>query len=245
MSWYGYSPGSFRKWVSGSVTNMLIAANVAVYLLDFLSGGRLAVLGAKLGPYIWSGEYYRLLTAVFLHAGIFHLLFNSYALYYLGVPLETMLGRGRFLMLYLLGGLTGNALSLRFAPLTPSLGASSAIFGLLGFYLFLSLVVPRPGLRQGVITIVVVNLLWGFLPGSRVDNFAHLGGLIGGLLAGPLVGVPLGYRFTPYGYGYSQPRRFFLFERYPVVWRVLPWVSGALLVLLWLWAVRPQVLRLY
>ncbi|MBE3577547.1 MAG: rhomboid family intramembrane serine protease [Limnochordales bacterium] len=243
MSGYGYSPGSLRRWISSSAIHTLIAINVALFLLDFLSGGRLTLLGVKYGPSIYNGQYHRLLTAIFLHSGIFHLLFNSYSLYYLGLPLETMLGKRRFCLLYFLGGLTGNVLSLRFAPLVPSLGASSAIFGLLGYYLFLSLVVPRPSLRQGILTIVVINLLWGFLPGSRVDNFAHLGGLIGGLLAGPLVGIPISYRFTPYGYlyPYSPPRRSYFFERYPVLWSVLSGVAGALLVLLWWWGVQPQV----
>ncbi|HHV54567.1 MAG TPA: rhomboid family intramembrane serine protease [Firmicutes bacterium] len=220
MGWFPYR--SWRHWSTASATNLLIAINLAVFITDFILGGVLTQFGLKFGPAIWQGQYYRLVTALFLHAGIFHLLFNLYALYYLGPALEIGLGRHRFWLLYLLSGVTGNLLSLRLAPLAPSLGASGAIFGLLGYYLYLSLALPRPSLRQGVVTIIVVNLLWGFLPGSRIDNFAHLGGLLGGFLLGPL------FRSSDLAPAPLRP-----------LGKALPAVAGAGLALLWIWCLRP------
>lgn len=175
------------------VTYALLAINAAVFLLDLLSGGQLLIAGAKWGPAIWHGEVYRLLTPIFLHAGLVHLLTNSWALFAVGPMVEGWVGPARFLVLYLFSGVAGSAAGLLFNPMALSVGASGAIFGLFGYLLFLRLRVPSllpPGMKQWLSSLLVVNLVITFLPGTRIDVFGHLGGLAGGMLGGLLVGVP-------------------------------------------------------
>jgi len=172
----------------------IIAVNVALFLLDQLMGRRnLIILGAKWAPAIWSGQYYRLLTAVFLHWDIMHLLMNCYAIYLLGPFLERSLGRARFLAVYLMGGVIGSAASLLFRPDTISVGASGAVFGLFGWLLFTRwrrpLSIP-PALNQWITSILILNIVITLLPGTRIDMWGHFGGLAGGFLAGFVVGLP-------------------------------------------------------
>lgn len=172
----------------------IIAVNVALFLLDQLTGRRtLIILGAKWAPAIWSGQYYRLLTPVFLHWDIMHLLMNCYAIYLLGPFLERSLGRARFFAVYMLGGLIGSAASLFFRPDTISVGASGAVFGLFGFLLFTRwrrpLSIP-PALNQWITSILILNIVITVLPGTRIDMWGHFGGLAGGFLAGFVVGLP-------------------------------------------------------
>lgn len=178
----------------GSLYQWILIINGLVFLLDILIGRRsLLLAGAKYGPAIWAGQYYRLLTAVFLHVDIFHLLMNGYAIYLLGPLLERSLGSLRFLVLYLMGGLAGSAASLYFQPWGISVGASGAVFGLFGYLLYTRWRSPlslSPALSQWVTTILVLNLLITILPGTRIDMWGHFGGLAGGFLAGWVVGLP-------------------------------------------------------
>ncbi|MBR8742268.1 rhomboid family intramembrane serine protease [Nocardiopsis sp. MG754419] len=127
------------------------------------------------------GEWYRLFTAAFLHAGIFHLLFNGYAMFILGPQLERWLGHGRFLSLWLLGALSGSVLSLIATPGQGSVGASGAIFALFGAVFVLGrrlrldtrMILVLLALNLGI-TFLVPNISWT----------AHIGGLVGGLLIG-------------------------------------------------------------
>ncbi len=148
-------------------------------------------LGAKVNVLIAHGELWRLLTPIFIHASLLHIGFNAYALYLLGRQMETFYGPARFTLLFLLTGLAGSVVSLLLNPL-PSVGASGAIFGLIGAEGVLLYrnrrVFGERGRRrlQNVIMLIVINLLIGLQGG--IDNWAHLGGLIGGLTLGWFIG---------------------------------------------------------
>ncbi|MEV8095757.1 rhomboid family intramembrane serine protease [Kitasatospora sp. NPDC085879] len=187
------------------VTKVLIGLNLLVFLVtEYLSpkwGVRLAMLsgtsfggvpvryGVAQGP----EEWYRLFTAVFVHSGPFHILMNMISLWVLGPQLERVLGRGRYLALYLLSGLAGNA----FAYLVTggnvfSVGASGAIFGLLGATAVLFRVTRTP--LGPVIALLVFNLVITFSV-SAIDWRAHVGGLVAGAVTGAgLMYAPRGRR---------------------------------------------------
>jgi membrane associated rhomboid family serine protease/predicted negative regulator of RcsB-dependent stress response len=142
--------------------------------------------GAKYGPAILSGEYWRLITAVFLHDGLIHLGINSYALYVIGLQTERFFGHARYLIIYLLAG-AASVIASYMAGSTLAVGASGAIFGLVGalaiFFLRNRRVFGAMGRRQlGYLALVVViNLIFG-LSVKGIDNWAHMGGLAAGLL---------------------------------------------------------------
>jgi membrane associated rhomboid family serine protease len=170
------------------VTKALIAINVAVFLLA-LAGGEPFVRRFALiafdpigGDGVAQGGWYRLLTSTFLHQQVLHIGLNMFALWMFGPPLEALLGRARFLGLYLLCGLAGSAVSYAFnPPVIAGLGASGAIFGLVG-----AAVVVNRQMRSnitGLLVYLAILLLPGFLiPG--IDWRAHLGGLVTGLVLG-------------------------------------------------------------
>jgi membrane associated rhomboid family serine protease len=137
-------------------------------------------------PGIDNGGYYRLITAMFIHYGVLHLLMNMWALWILGRQLEAVLGRGRFLALYLLAGIGGNLAAYLFSPNALSAGASTALFGLFAAY---AIIVRRlGGSLSSVIPILVINLIITFaVPGISVAG--HLGGLV----TGAIVGAGLAY----------------------------------------------------
>ncbi len=183
------------------VSFTLLAITVAVYMLQMasrwlLGGDLLATLGLKSNALILQGQIWRLITPVFLHGSIVHLGFNMYALYIFGPGLERHFGHARFLALYLLSGFAGNVLSFAFS-LAPSLGSSTAIFGLLGaegVFLYRNRGVFGGSARRAlsnILMIALVNFVIGFTPG--IDNWGHLGGLLGGTLfawfGGPLLEV--------------------------------------------------------
>jgi rhomboid protease GluP len=144
-----------------------------------------AALGMKINEYIIAGQIWRLLTPMFLHGSLMHIGFNMYALVVIGSGLERRFGHFRFLALYALGAFAGNVLSFLVSP-NPSLGASTAIFGLLGaemVFFYQNRQIFGAGARralQNVVTVAAVNLLIGLTPG--IDNWGHLGGLFGGLV---------------------------------------------------------------
>jgi rhomboid protease GluP len=154
------------------------------------------VWGVKWNEGILHGELWRLFTPMFLHGSIYHILFNMYALANIGPGLERHYGHRRFLALYVLGGFAGNVASFLMTA-APSLGSSTAIFGLLGAEGVLLYQNKRMfgGMAQralsNIIMIAVVNLIIGLAPG--IDNWGHIGGLIGGTLfawlGGPLLKV--------------------------------------------------------
>ncbi len=161
--------------------------------------------GAKIDALIEQGQWWRLVTGVFLHGGALHLIFNGYALYMLGPWVERLYGPRRFMLLFVGSGVAASAASFAFTD-GPSVGASGAIFGLLGAMVVFGLkqrrrLPPRVARAFGVglVPWVVVNLVIGFLPWLPVDNAAHVGGLLAGValslgMATPLQGEPAGWR---------------------------------------------------
>ncbi|MBW8741682.1 MAG: rhomboid family intramembrane serine protease [Gaiellaceae bacterium] len=188
----GVQRASFEG-AGAKVTRGLIALNVAVYVAELATGGNVNGLGSKIyekgflvalwpGRDSWvgvaQGEYWRLITNVFLHYGPFHLLLNMFALYWFGTLLEQRIGSGRFLLLYLVSGLAGSAGALIASPLTPTVGASGAIFGILGAGLVLEQ--QRDYVFGGsALSLIVINLIFTFAF-PHISIGAHIGGLIGG-----------------------------------------------------------------
>jgi len=189
---------------STSVTYALLTINVLIFLAQYASlytwGFDLpAAIGIKSNEMIAQGQYWRLFTPMFLHGSIVHIAFNMYALYNLGRGLERAYGHGRFLLLYLLSGFAGNVISMLFTP-SPSLGSSTAIFGLLaaeGIFFYHNRGVYGQSAQRGltnIATIAAINLIIGLSPG--IDNWGHLGGLLGGGLFAWLAGPRLQARPT-------------------------------------------------
>jgi membrane associated rhomboid family serine protease len=174
------------------LTKALIGINLAVFLAQLSIGDRFTdrfeLLGQAFVPLLGSvegvaqGQWYRLLTAMFLHGSYIHILFNMLSLWWIGGPLEAALGRARYLALYFVSGLAGSALTyLIAAPNQPSLGASGAIFGLFG-----ATAVLMRRLRydmRPVIALLVINLIFTF-GWSNIAWQAHIGGLVGGVVVG-------------------------------------------------------------
>ncbi len=172
---------------------VLLALNIAIYLIPEALGltPLVQALGAKDNVAILSGEYYRFLTAMFLHSGLTHLFFNSFALYSLGLEVERLFGSLRFLVIYLIAGFGGGLASYALSP-NDSVGASGAIFGLVGalaafFYLGRGMFGEMSRQQIGnLIFITLINLGIGFTS-PRIDNYAHLGGLATGAVIGFLL----------------------------------------------------------
>jgi rhomboid protease GluP len=179
------------------VTYSIVGVTALIYLLQLASVqifqiDLLEALGAKNNTLIQHGQFWRLLTPALLHANPPHILFNMYALIVLGVDLERNFGRWRFLTLYILGAITGNVFSFLLTS-SDSVGASTAIFGLIGaegivLYQNRKLLGNQFGRAIGnIIFVAAINLFLGLTPG--IDNWGHIGGLLGGLIftwfAGP------------------------------------------------------------
>ncbi len=174
------------------VTKALIAINVAIYLITAVQGSGLGAPGGTLwnkmilwGPLVDHGDWWRLITAAFLHASIIHIAFNMLALWWIGAPVEEYLGRVRYIGLYLVAGLAGSAGALVTSPTIPVVGASGAIFGILGAMLILEWQATGR-LGGNAMTLIVINLVIGFAyngAGGNISIGGHVGGLIGGILA--------------------------------------------------------------
>jgi membrane associated rhomboid family serine protease len=189
-----------RRWsydgAGAIVTKGLVAANIAIYLLELAFGGSTNGVGSAIyekGVLVASaqyadgtpagvanGDWWRLITSAFLHYGPIHLAINMFSLWIAGSILEPVLGRGRFLLLYLVAGLAGAAGALLADPHAMTAGASGAVFGLFGALLILEYQQTGTLLGQ-FMTLIVVNLAFSFLvPG--ISWGGHVGGLIGGAL---------------------------------------------------------------
>jgi membrane associated rhomboid family serine protease len=173
------------------VTKVLIALNVAIYLLTAVQGAGLNSPGGSLflkwelfGPLVAHGDWWRLVTAMFLHAFLLHLALNMLGLWIVGRPVEHYLGTTRFLLLYFVSGLAGSAGALISAPTSPTVGASGAIFGILGGMLILEW--QATGKLGGqAATLIALNLVLNFAyngSGGNISIGGHVGGLIGGIL---------------------------------------------------------------
>lgn len=179
------------------ITYIILGLTVVVYVLQLLSQALFNydipfVLGAKANENIRAGELWRFLTPMLLHGSIMHIGFNMYALLSFGSGLERHYGRGRFLSLYILSGFAGSVFSFMFND-AYSIGASGAIFGLIGaegIFLYQNRKLFGNQVRSAInniVFIVAINLFLGLSPG--IDNWGHIGGLVGGLIfawfAGP------------------------------------------------------------
>lgn len=178
------------------ITYILIAMNVIFYFIPKITGTYDSIINdfCIYPPFIRSGQYYRLLTGIFLQANIFHLGFNCYALYVIGTQLESYLGKVKYLIVYIFSGLCGALLSMLFLKNSASVGASGAIFGLMGSLVYFGYyyrVYLGTALKSQIIPLIVANLLLG-LALENVDVAAHVGGLIGGYLI--TMGVGLKYK---------------------------------------------------
>jgi membrane associated rhomboid family serine protease len=179
------------------LTQTLIVLTALVFAgqyasVSLLGGDLVAAFAAKSNAAIAAGQWWRLITPLFVHANLLHLFVNCYSLYVIGPQVEAPFGYARFLLLYLLSGAAGVVLSFALSP-NPSVGASGAIFGLVGAlaeYLY------RHRRRFGafgrqrlmnLLAIIGINLFFG-LTTPQIDNWGHLGGLVGGALLGWLIG---------------------------------------------------------
>ena len=170
------------------VTRILVGLNVLIYLITVAQGGGINDPGGALfdkwilyGPFVAHGDWWRLLTACFLHAGVWHIAVNMYALWWLGSVVENAIGSWRFLLLYLASGLAGSAGALLWKPHAPTVGASGAIFGMLGAGLLLEWRVTGK-LMGGFAVMILINLAFTFGFSSFISVGGHVGGLIGGIL---------------------------------------------------------------
>jgi rhomboid protease GluP len=177
------------------VTPVLLDLNILIFIImaaggmNILSPGSETLLawGANFRPLTLDGQWWRLLTCCFIHIGIIHLLLNMYALAYIGIMLEPLLGRTRFIAAYLLTGVAASITSLWWHDWTVSAGASGAIFGMYGVFLALlttNLIekTARQELLSSIAVFVGYNLIFGLKGG--IDNAAHIGGLVSGMIMG-------------------------------------------------------------
>ena len=225
-------------------TWLLIIINIAMWILMEAHGNShtsqtLVQFGAKVAPLIWQGEFWRLITPVFLHIGLFHLISNCVIIYILGTILESLIGRWRLLFIYLFSGLVGNMLSLHFSPFL-SAGASSGVFGILGalvaYGLLYKQAIPR-NFYKVIVIYLLPFILYNFILGiwySQTDNYAHLGGLLGGILIFCLLSVefPKPVHSKPkWVYAIFMALAFsllymFCMQPYPQAYRVYYYVMG-------------------
>lgn len=183
------------------ITPLLIDLNIVLFAIMSLTGVNVLMpdgesllkWGANFRPVTLEGEWWRLLTSCFLHIGIFHLLMNMYALLYIGLLLEPYLGKVRFLVAYVLTGIVASACSLWWNDLTISAGASGAIFGMYGIFLaLLTTDIIEKSARKSLLISMGIFVLYNISNGFRgggIDNAAHIGGLVSGIIAG--------YAFVP------------------------------------------------
>lgn len=184
------------------VTYALIISNIIMFLMLIISGANIFSIdpnllynfGALVNHNMMSSplEYFRLLPSIFLHANIFHILFNLYALYILGPQLESFFGKAKYLAIYIISGLIGGLVSMTFlGDNVVTVGASGAIFGLIGAFLFFGYhyrVYFGGVIKSQIIPLLILNLILGIAV-SGIDLGAHFGGIVGGVLAAKAVGV--------------------------------------------------------
>lgn len=174
-------------------TYIIMGINILVFMITaFLSKNImtsnisvLIYLGAKVNVLISSGEYYRLITCMFLHAGLLHISLNMYSLYIIGPLVERVYGRVKYISIYFIAGIVASLFSYIFSN-DISIGASGAIFGLLGATLIFAITIKKTVGKDfyiNILQVMAVNLIIGFsIP--NIDNYAHIGGILGGIVMG-------------------------------------------------------------
>ena len=225
------------------VTYALLALNLLLWVTLEISGGSanaqvLIDFGALSAPLVVDGEYWRLFTAMFLHAGVMHILANSLSLFIFGQIVERTHGHARFVLIYLLAGLFGSVASLTINSTGVGVGASGAVFGIVGalaaYFVANRRVMGDLGRQNlmGLLVLVAINIAFG-LTSPGIDNWAHVGGLASGFLLGMALG-PL-YRYaTPIG-PFQMPGARVLIDVNSLArrWYVLPAAAAILVSFLW------------
>ncbi|KAK1417652.1 hypothetical protein QVD17_26783 [Tagetes erecta] len=173
------------------LTNVLLAINVLVYIAQIASQGQVLMWGAKINGLIDKGELWRLVTSAFLHANVGHLMINCYSLNAIGPTMEHLSGPRRYLAIYMASAVTSSTMSYWFSK-APAVGASGAIFGLVGsFAVFVlrhnKMVKGGVGDLKHVARVIALNMAIGLLS-QGIDNWGHFGGLIGGIATSWLIG---------------------------------------------------------
>lgn len=170
----------------------IIVANIIVFILSLIYGiDNVAIYAGLYAPAVRDGEIYRLITAAFVHSGLLHIFLNMYALYVVGVQLESFYGSLKYLVIYLFSAVMGSLLSMAFLGNAISVGASGAIFGLFGALLYFGYhyrVYLGNTIKTQILPVILINLLIGFSI-AGIDQFAHLGGLFGGAIIAMAVGL--------------------------------------------------------
>lgn len=201
----GIATGKARRSLAlgaAPVTTMLIAVNVIVFILQMVPGLGITEWGINYGPLTLSGQYWRFFTPAFLHGGIFHIAVNMWCLWSLGRLSERLFGKWQTLAIYMVTGVGGALLSIASNPNHAELGASGAVFGIVGAVMagvkFGDLNISmgeKRAIFSSAVSFAVLNFVLGFsalgssgILGGRVDNMCHLGGFVTGLL----LGLPLG-----------------------------------------------------
>lgn len=180
----------FKKY---KITYSLILINILIYIIEVILSGSvfdidiytLLFMGAKYNPLIEDGEIYRLITSCFLHGGIIHLFFNMSSLKIIGEEVEWAYGRVKYIIIYILSALGGGLFSFIFNRNSVSVGASGAIFGLLGAMLLFGLLNKKKigkNYIKNIAETIGINIILGFTI-SVIDNSAHIGGLLFGFIA--------------------------------------------------------------
>ncbi|MFD2046070.1 rhomboid family intramembrane serine protease [Ornithinibacillus salinisoli] len=178
------------------VTYLLLAVNLVMYLLIEMMGSStntetLITYGAKYNPAIIDGEWWRIISSMFLHIGFIHLFMNMLAVYYLGTLVEKIYGSWRFITIYFLAGIGGGITSFALT-INVSAGASGALFGLFGALLYFGLNYRRvffQTIGSGLLVLIGINVIMGFMI-PQIDSAAHIGGLIAGFIAAAVVQLP-------------------------------------------------------
>ena len=242
------------------LTISLIIVNVVLYLVMLIFGNRFGpykylIFGAQYGPLVSQGQWFRIVTALFVHGGILHIAFNMYALYQLGYIIETVYGRWKMLVIYFASGIAGNIATQFFYYNTLSVGASGAIFGLAGA-LFITGYKEETAhymrsLAMSVLPMILINVIYGFIPGSHINNAAHIGGLAMGLLLGKL--IPAG----GYSYYVSMPEMiknifrkdfwtspWYQFQRREVIWFLISMAFVILAIVSFIYLIITDIIML-
>ncbi|ABV33418.1 MULTISPECIES: rhomboid family intramembrane serine protease [Pseudothermotoga] len=207
------------------ITHIILAVNVLIAIVMFFAGNLSAFrsqtylfirFGAQYGPLVSDGEWYRLITAIFVHGGLLHLLFNSYALFYFGTIVESVYGPEKFIFSYLATGVVGNIATHLFYYRAISVGASGSIFGLVGILFSLGFRRDTPFFMKqftgyALLPMILFNIIYGFIPGSGINNAAHVGGFALGML--------LGYLLSPRPAYYSR-------KSWSLLWKIIAIVCG-------------------
>ena len=180
-----------------AITQILLGITVVIFLLEWLLGGDTLIAivnfyGAKNDVAIAAGQWWRLITPMFLHMNLSHIALNAVVIYFMGIQIEALYGHWRMLTIYLLGGISGNLMSFALSS-SQSVGASTACFALFGAFLTVGESFwENPVIRQltsRFLLLTVMNLVFDMF-GSGIDIWGHIGGLLGGFLIGYIVGVP-------------------------------------------------------